>query len=107
MMTLLVHGTFHSLFPTAHSVGDDLLCLVHAFLTAMMGTSDANPDALYSAVASVSGTVAAILGGFVLAALLNLASQRESKAELLRERRRTIGELQVRLRKQEDDNAHA
>jgi hypothetical protein len=47
-----------------------------------------------STVAALSGTIAAILGGFVLAALLNVSSERNSLTELLRERRQVVEALE-------------
>jgi hypothetical protein len=64
-------------------------------------------DGFLGTVASLSGTVAAILGGFVLAALLSISSERNSMAELLKERDRSLSALisQVNARQQQRDQA--
>jgi hypothetical protein len=56
-----------------------------------------NGDGFLGTVASISGTVAAILGGFVLAALLSISSERNSMTELLKERERALEALNRQL----------
>ncbi|MFI7080219.1 hypothetical protein ACIBO1_23245 [Micromonospora sp. NPDC049903] len=65
---------------------------------------EADPNEFLGTVASVAGTVAAILGGFVLAALLNLSSARNSMSELLRERKRSTAALRNRWHEQNRQN---
>ncbi|GHJ39842.1 hypothetical protein [Streptomyces sp. TS71-3] len=69
--------------------------------------SPPDPDDLLGTVVSLSGGVAAILGGFVLAALLTLSSERNSTVELLRERRRVTADLRTRLQQQTQANETA
>ena len=63
-----------------------------------------NADGFLGTVASLSGTVAAILGGFVLAALLNISSERNSMVELLKERERSSNALARQLDTQREEN---
>ncbi len=84
--------------------GNDIDSLANAhFVVAHRSivASAPNPDSFLSAMASVSGTIAAILGGFVLAALISLASERTSLAALVRERHRALQEAETRLSRQQ------
>lgn len=64
-----------------------------------------NGDTFLGTVAQLSGTVAAILGGFVLAALLGISAERNSMVELLKERERSVDTLSKRLDEEQERRA--